>query len=167
MTPPSDPSRLVVRDAGRGDIPGIVRMAADLARQQGDPATFFSHENAAEDIFGPRPWISAIVAEMAGAEAGMLLWYPAYETAYAARGGFVVSLWVDEPFRRRGVATALLAAAADRVRGVGGQYLWWTSQSGNRRAQATYASVGAGAEIVVAHALTGERFLALARRHAA
>ncbi|MGV8839951.1 MAG: GNAT family N-acetyltransferase [Bauldia sp.] len=141
----------------------IVRMAGDLSRHDGDPDSYFDEASAEADLFGPRPWISGLVAEIGGAIAGMLLWYPAYETAWAARGAFVVSLWVDEPFRRRGVATALVAAAADRTTKIGGAYLWWASKPSNRRAHATYASLGALAEPVMAHALVMDAFATLAR----
>ncbi|MCC6736486.1 MAG: GNAT family N-acetyltransferase [Bauldia sp.] len=157
-----DPA-IAVRDARRADVPVIVRMAGDLSRHDGDPDIHFDAAAADDDLFGPRPWVSGLVAEIGGAVAGMLLWYPAYETAWAARGAFVVSLWVDAPFRRRGVATALVAAAADRTTKIGGEYLWWASKPSNRRAHATYASLGALAEPVMAHALVMDAFATLAR----
>lgn len=163
MTPRRPDSAISVRDARHEDAPVIVRMAGDLSRHDGDPDTHFDLAAAKADIFGPRPWVSALVAEIGGPVAGMLLWYPAYETAWAARGAFVVSLWVDDPFRRRGVATALVAAAADRTRKIGGEYLWWASKPSNRRAHATYSSLGALAEPVMAHALVMDAFATLAR----
>jgi GNAT superfamily N-acetyltransferase len=142
-------------------------MAALLSRHERDPDSFFDEARAAEDLFGDDPWLFGQMARIDEQPAGMLLWHLAYETSYAARGGFVVSLWVDEPCRRRGVATGLIAAAADRVRTRGGVYLWWASKPGNKRAHATYGAWDAGSEAVLAHALVGESFMSVARRHRA
>jgi ribosomal protein S18 acetylase RimI-like enzyme len=163
MTPRRPDPAIAVRDARLADVPDIVRMAGELSRHDGDPDTYFDSAAAEGDLFGPRPWLSGLVADIGGTAAGMLLWYPAYETAWAARGAFVVSLWVDEPFRRRGVATALVAAAADRTTKIGGEYLWWASKPSNRRAHATYAALGALAEPIMAHALVMDAFATLAR----
>ena len=160
-------SVLTIGDAGQADIPAIVRMAALLSRHERDPDSLFDVAHATEDLFGDDPWLFALMGRIDDRPAGMLLWHLAYETSHAARGGFVVSLWVEEPFRRRGVATALVAAAADRVRTRGGVYLWWASKPGNRPAHATYAAWDAGSEAVFAHALVGESFMSIARRHRA
>jgi GNAT superfamily N-acetyltransferase len=140
-------------------------MAGELSRQDGDPDDYFTTERARDDLFGDAPWVFGLVARVGSGLAGMLLWHYAYETAWAARGGYLVSLWVDEPFRRQGVARALIAAAANTVEADGGEYLWWASKPRNRRAHAAYAAIGAGSEPVVAHALVGERFGRLALAH--
>lgn len=159
------PSAIEVAAAAPDDVPAIVRMAAELSRQDGDPDSYFTAARALDDLFGPTPWVFGLVARVGEVRAGMLLWHYSYETAWAARGGYVVSLWVDEPFRRQGVAKALIAAAASRVKADGGEYLWWASKPPNSRAHATYAAIGAGSEPVVAHALFGDRFVRMARSH--
>lgn len=151
-------------EATPADVPTIVRMAADLSRNERDPDNIFGPSEAERDLFGERRWISGEIAWIGPDRAGMALWHPSYETAWAARGAFIVSLWVDEAFRRRGVATAIVAAVAARVRTLGGEYLWWASKPLNKRAHATYAALGALSEQVIAHALIGERFLALSGR---
>jgi ribosomal protein S18 acetylase RimI-like enzyme len=154
---------IAIVPAALDDLPTIVRMAGALSRQDGDPDVNFTLERAADDLLGPAPWVFGLVANLDGARAGMLLWHYAYETAYAARGGFIVSLWVDEAYRRQGVARSLIAAAANRIKADGGDYLWWASKPRNGRAHAAYAAIGAGSEPVIAHALTGDRFARLAR----
>ena len=153
-------SDIATDEATPADVPAIVRMAAALSRNERDPDTHFGEAEATRDLFGERRWIRGEVARKAGEPAGMALWHPSYETAWAARGAFLVSLWVEERFRRRGVATALVAAIARRVRAMDGEYLWWASKPLNKRAHATYAALGAASEQVFAHALIGERFLA-------
>lgn len=158
------PSDLFVRPAEPADAETIVRMIAALSRQEGDPDDQFDIDHVHADLFGLRPWLHGQVAVIEGAVGGVALWHPAYETAYAARGAFVTSLWVDEPFRRQGVATALMEAVADAAQSRGASFLWWASKPMNERAHATYASMGASAERVFAHALVGDRFDAMVAR---
>lgn len=156
---------IAVAPAAPDDVATIVRMAAELSRQDGDPDAYFTAERASDDLFGSTPWVFGLVARVGEARAGMLLWHYSYETAWAARGGYVVSLWVDEAHRRQGVAKALIAAAASRVKADGGEYLWWASKPRNSRAHAAYAALGAGSEPVIAHALFGDQFVRLARTY--
>ena len=94
---------------------------------------------------------------------GVALWHPAYEASFAARGGFIDALWVEPAHRRKGVAARLIAAVAAAVERIGGEFLWWASKPSNEGAHATYASLGAEQESVMAHALTGDRFRAMVR----
>lgn len=162
MTRQSD--EILVRPAEPADAEAIVRMVAALARQDGDPDDLFDIEHVHADLFGLRPWLRGQVAVIEGAPGGVALWHPAYETAYAARGAFVTSLWVDEAFRRRGIATALIAAVAAAAQSTGASFLWWASKPLNERAHATYASLGASAERVFAHALVRDQFDAMVAR---
>lgn len=157
-------SALIIREAAEEDVAVIVRMIGDLSRQEGDPDDLFDQATAATDLFGKSPWINGVVAEADGRLIGVALWHAAYEANFAARGGFVVSLWVEPAYRRRGVATRLIAAVAAAVDRIGGEFLWWASKPFNKDAHATYASLGAGQESVMAHALTGDRFRAMVRR---
>ena len=148
----------------RSEVAETVRMIADLSRQEGDPADLFDSATAEADLFSDEGWIRGLFARIDGRPAGVALWHPAYEASYAARGGFVTSLWVEPQFRRRGVATRLIEAVAAEVNRIGGAFLWWASKPGNRGAHATYASLGAKPEAIFAHALTGERFQAMVKR---
>ncbi|MCW5695912.1 MAG: GNAT family N-acetyltransferase [Bauldia sp.] len=158
---------MAIAEGTPGDLSDLVRMMAAFARGEGDPDHNFTIERAAEDLFGPRPWVSSLVARRGGEPAGALLWHWAYETPYASRGAYIASLWVEPGHRRHGVATALVAALADRVQREGGAHLWWASKPGNKTAHATYESLGAFAEGVMAHALFGPSFEALAEGYRA
>lgn len=150
-----------IAPATAADADDIVRMVAELARQDGDPDDLFDRDRALADMFGDSPWLYGEVARIDGAAGGVALWHLAYETSQAARGAFVTSLWVDPPYRRRGIATSLIAAVAAAAADRGATFLWWASKPVNARAHATYASLGAGAEQVIAHALVHERFDAM------
>lgn len=156
---------VTISDAVRADIPALVTMVAGLSRQEGDPDTLFTAARAEADLFGPGARLRALIARAAGDPAGSLLWHFAYETPYASPGAYVASLWVEPGHRRRGIATALIAALADHVVQTGGSHIWWASRTGNQIAHATYESLGARSEGVVAHALYGEAFEALAANY--
>jgi ribosomal protein S18 acetylase RimI-like enzyme len=57
---------------------------------------------------------------------------------------FLYELGVDEPFRGRGVATALVAALADRARGRGCYGMWVLTDADNTAALRAYQAAGAG-----------------------
>ncbi len=154
-----------IEPAIRSDAAEIVRMMAALAEHEQDPTANFDMEIAERDLFSDRPWISAHVARAGESVCAAALWHNAYETSFAARGAYVISLWVDPPYRRRGIATRLIGAVADTVSKNGGSYVWWASKPWNRIAHATYASMNAVKEPVVAHALVGRAFERLADMH--
>lgn len=154
-----------IEPAVRSDSADIVRMMAALAEHERDPTANFDLETAARDLFSEKPWITAHVARANDLVCGAALWHIAYETSFAARGAYVISLWVDPPFRRRGIATRLIGAVADAVAKEGGIYVWWASKPWNREAHATYASMNAVKEPVMAHALVGRAFERLADKH--
>jgi GNAT superfamily N-acetyltransferase len=156
------PDSVVIAPAVPADAAEIVRMARELAHHQRDPASRFDSAAAAEDLFGNPPWLFGVVARLDGKARAMALWHRAYETSFAARGAYIVSLWVDPPLRRLGIATRLVAAVAARIKREGGSFIWWASKPWNSPAHATYASLGAGEEPVMAHALFGDRFEAIA-----
>jgi len=155
---------VTIRRARPADAVAIVRMIAALCRQHQDPEGLFDLDHVKADLFGPQACLRGEVAAAGDAAIGVALWYPAYESAFAARGAFVESLWVDEPYRRRGVATALIAAVASAAEPGGATFLWWASKPGNEAAHATYASWGASSERVFGHALVGAEFDAMVAR---
>ena len=86
----------------------------------------------------------------------------AYETAYAKSGVYVQDLFVAPEARRRGVATALLAAAAADARRRGLEFIWWASRSWNTDSHAFFRSLATVEEPVIAFAVFGEQFTRLA-----
>lgn len=154
----------LIRAPGAADVPVLVAMLRALAAQQGDPTDIFDRAAAERDFLGDPAFVRSLLAEVDAVPARLVAWHPSYEPAYAARGGYVVAIWVEPGYRRQGIATRLLEAAAARVRSDGGVYLWWASKPWNRDAHATYAAWRAGSEPVVAHALTYDAFLDFAGR---
>lgn len=156
---------IAIEPAEAADTGAIVRMVAALAEHEKDPAVRFDAAAATRDLFTDPPFLSAHVARFDGAAIGVAIWHDAYETSLAERGSYIISLWVDPQFRRRGIAMRLVSAVADATRQLGGTFVWWASKPWNQRAHATYASLQAKHEPIMAHALTGDNFQNLANRH--
>jgi ribosomal protein S18 acetylase RimI-like enzyme len=157
------PSRdLVIRRARPADAPAIAALARELHAHQGDPITHFTAEAIARDGFAPGSALTILVADLDGQTAAYAVLAPAYEPPWAAKGLYVADIHVTDAAQRRGVGRALMAACAATARRAGGSYLWWCSEAWNVDAQAFYRKLGASEEPVVAHALTFDRFDALA-----
>jgi GNAT superfamily N-acetyltransferase len=153
---------LTLRRAGIGDAEAIARLGDELNRHEGRPTGQLTAESVRRDGFGPDPAFEVLLAEADGEAVGYALYHPAYEAGFAARGFYLVDLFVGQRWRRRGVGRRLLArlAAEAKARGLG--YLWWASRPGNADAHAFYRKLGATPHAVVAHALTFNAFEALA-----
>lgn len=124
-------------------------------------------EKAARDLLGADAALEAIVAELEGAMIGFAFWHPAYETCYAARGGFVSDLYVREAHRGTGVGKALMQAVARASAAKGGEFLWLTAYARNDEGRRFYKRLMDVEESgLVAYALTGDRFAALVGRQA-
>ncbi|MEX2520195.1 MAG: GNAT family N-acetyltransferase [Paracoccaceae bacterium] len=120
------------------DAAALAALVEGLNGHQGDPTGNFTAEKALRDVITPGAPLSCIVAEEAGRLTGFAFWHFAYEAAYAARGGFITDLYVEETRRGSGLADALLRAAARRIKTDGGEYLWLTTHRTNERARAFY-----------------------------
>ena len=155
--------RFTIRSAARPDIPELIAMVDELNVHEGEPTGHMTPEKAARDLIGPDAALGAFVAEARGALIGFAFWLPGYETCYAARGAFVNDLYVRESHRGTGVGKALLRAVARASAAEGGEFLWLTAYATNDRARAAYRRLmDVEEENVVAYALTGDRFRALA-----
>jgi GNAT superfamily N-acetyltransferase len=99
-------------------------------------------EDLARDGFGQNPRFRALIAEWDGHPAGYAFFFGYYST-WAGRGLFLEDLFVREPFRRRGIGTAVLAAVAriavdERCYGIHWEVLDW-----NAKAIELYTELGA------------------------
>ncbi|MCR5878986.1 N-acetyltransferase [Phenylobacterium sp. J367] len=86
------------------------------------------------------PGLVAIAAEEAGAVAGFVYGYVLRR--FEATSLFVYSVDVDERFRRRGVARAMIEAAKDLCRERGWDEMFVFTNRGNPAAMRLYASAG-------------------------
>ncbi len=152
----------MIRPPGRADIPELIAMVDELNVHEGEPTGHMTPEKAARDLMGPDAALGAFVAEAGGALIGFSFWHSAYETCYAARGGFINDLYVRPGHRGTGAGKALVQAVAKAVAEEGGEFVWLTGYSHNDIARRFYKRLmDVEEERVVAYALTGDRFSAL------
>ena len=154
---------MIVRSPRTDDAASLVALVDALNLHEGDPRGHFDEAAVQRDVLAPDAPLNCVVADDAGALIGYAFWHFAYETAYAARGAHVVDLYVAEGNRGTGVGRGLLAAVAHQTKSKGGDYLWLTAYRSNAKARAFYRAVMNDEEDgIVAYALTGEPFAALA-----
>ena len=152
---------LRIRAATRDDAASIAALGRELNIHQRDPVELFDEAAVRRDGFGDAPHFEGVIAELDGEAVGYALFHIAYETGQAARGLYMVDLYVREGAQRRGIGRALVAAVARIAKDRGKSFVWWATKDWNTDAQAFYRSLGAIEEPVVAHALFGEAFEAL------
>lgn len=149
---------LAIRPARPDDVPTLVTLAAALNAALGGPAGHLDAAALARDAFGPQPAFAALVAERDGAILGYALLEPSYASEWAARGAYLIDLYVVPEARRQGVGRALVAACAVHARERGLSFLWWCSKPWNEPANRFYRELGAISEPILAHALAGSAF---------
>ncbi len=137
----------IIRACIPEDAPEIERLyLQSVAHLQslGDTDDFlFSAEVYVCDGFGANPAFAGLVAEAGEQLLGYLLYQMNYDTDAAARSLFILDLAVDEAARRQGVGRALMDAAADLCRTLGGSELVWAVYNKNQLAFDFYLSLGA------------------------
>lgn len=146
------------RDAGAmADLLNLI-----VKRIEPDLPGAMSAEIVRRDVLSPDTPLGALVAELDGEVAGVALHLFAYEAAYAARGRYLQDLAVAPALRRRGVATALIAALARLTRAEGGEFVWWINVEAMPEGRALYRRLCDFEEPLVSFAITRETFARLA-----
>ncbi len=151
-----------IRPAGPDDAETIARFSRALMEFLDEPALNFTAAVVRAHGFGAHPRFEALIAEQGGDPAGYAAFHPAYATEHAQRGLYLIDLYVAPAARRHGVGRALMAALARTARERGDTFVWWASKPWNEVAHAFYRGLGATEEKIVAHALFGVAFEALA-----
>jgi GNAT superfamily N-acetyltransferase len=105
--------RIAVRRATPVDVPQLCAMMSMLAAELGTSAELHAAESDWQhNGFGTAPKFSAFVAERETQAIGMATYSPLYIPDVGKESLFVHHLYVEETWRRRGIATALLAKIA-------------------------------------------------------
>lgn len=152
----------IIRSASAADIPDLIRLVDELNVHEVEPTGHLTAEKAQRDLIGPEAAPGTFVADADGALFGFAFWLSAYETCYAARGGFVNDLYVREVHCGGGVGRALLQAIALASAAEGRKFIWLTAYQSNKLAREAYRKImDTEEENVVAYALTGDRFAQL------
>ncbi len=131
------PPMLTIRAARQGDLQQILDMITLLAECHGDKARI-SAVDLDRDLFGPAPWITALVAEAGGRLIGYAMLVPSYRAVEGMRGMDLHHLFVREGHRSHGIGRHLVARAREHARIAGCGYLSVSAATGNFGAHRFY-----------------------------
>lgn len=131
------PPMLTIRAARAGDLQQILDMITLLAECHGDIAKI-SAADLDRDLFGPNPWITALVAEAGGRLIGYAMLVPTYRATEGLRGMDLHHLFVRADHRAHGIGRHLVARAREHARIAGCRYLSVSAATGNFGAHRFY-----------------------------
>lgn len=137
-TPPVErPPLITIRAARTGDLMQILDMIALHAECHGDTAKI-SAADLDRDLFGPGPWITALVAEAGGRLIGYALLVPMYRAMEGLRGMELHQIFVRAGHRGSGIGRHLVSRAREHARMAGCGYLSVSAATGNFQAHRFY-----------------------------
>jgi len=129
------PAVVTIRAAKRHDLPELNTMIALLASHHGDAAAI-TPEKLERDLFGPMPWIQALVADSGEGLMGYAILVPLYRADTGTRGMDLHHLFVRDG--HRGTGHHLVSRAREIARTVGCDYLSVSAATGNVAAHRFY-----------------------------
>lgn len=164
MTPRTLADGATLREARRGDEPGILSCIHALADYEREPdAVENSVEVLAETLFGDEPKAFAYVVERESEIVGIAIWFLTYSTWTGRHGIWLEDLFVDGAQRGRGYGKTLIASLAAVCVERGYSRLEWTVLDWNESAIAFYRSLAAAPmDEWTTQRLTGDALSALA-----
>jgi GNAT superfamily N-acetyltransferase len=131
-----------VRPALPNDIPALMRLKRLLAQAEDSlHAVRATEADWLRDGFGGNAGFSAFVAEDGGAVVGMATWSRRLITGWNGPVVFLQDLYVEDAFRHRGAASALMARLAAVARDLGSPIVELTVRADNP-AQSFYLRAG-------------------------
>ncbi|MBO3759322.1 GNAT family N-acetyltransferase [Ciceribacter sp. L1K23] len=147
------PPVVVIRAARPGDLPALNAMIAELAKHHGDAAEI-TPEKLERDLFGPLPWIHALVADSGTDLIGYAILVPLYKAEQGRRGMDLHHLFVKDGQRGNGIGQHLVNRARDMARKAGCDYLSVSAATGNFAAHRFYEHMD-----FVPRPVTGMRYM--------
>ncbi len=147
------PETMRLRAARATDVPALAALIADHAAHHGGKAET-RLARLTEDLFGERPWLTALVAEKAGRIVGYCLLAPLYRADLAARGLEIHQIFVAEAHRGEGIGRHLIGLARRTASQMGCTYLSVGAATGNFQAHRFYEGLAFRPQPV-----TGMRYL--------
>ncbi|SRR5579885_2965129 len=134
----------MIRPAAPADVPTVARLIRALAEYERLADRVALDEARLRDhLFGPRPYVEALIAEDAGTPVGFALFFHNYSTFLARPGLYLEDLFVLPEYRGRGHGKALLVALAKLAAERGCGRLEWAVLDWNEPAIGFYKSLGA------------------------
>jgi ribosomal protein S18 acetylase RimI-like enzyme len=137
-------------------------MANALNRHEGLSPRAFTPAIVRRDAFGRRRVFRVVVAEGAGRIVGYASFLPGYNTDIARPELWMLDLYVQAPWRSRGIGRALVVAVARETVRRGLTCLEWGVRGSNTRARRFYRRLGARVGNARVAGLIGRALTALA-----
>jgi GNAT superfamily N-acetyltransferase len=133
-----------LRPAEPRDVPAIVGLIGELAEfeklthlMQVTPESLHPH------LFGPKPAVECVVADVDGAVVGFALFFTNFSTFLGKPGLYLEDLYVQPAHRRLGIGRALLQRLGRLAAGRGCGRFEWAVLDWNEHAIRFYESMGA------------------------
>ena len=141
---------LPVRRLGPGDIALFRDLNRMFGAAFGEPDTYGANppDDAYVEAWLAKDHIFALVAQDGDAVAGGLVAYEYDKFEQARREVYIYDLAVDERYRRRGIATALIDALREMARARGAWVLSVQADYGDDPAIALYEKLGVREEVL-------------------
>jgi len=126
------------------DIPALHRLMRDFAAYEKLVHRFRITEAGLNDVlFGPKPALDSILAEVDAIPVGFALWYFTFGTFSGRWGLFVEDIYVDPAHRGRGIGSALFRHMARVAFARDCASMDWNVLDWNAPAIAFYRRIGA------------------------
>jgi GNAT superfamily N-acetyltransferase len=133
-----------IRPVREPDLAAVVGLIHELAEYERAPLECqLTRRQLRAALFSPSPALFGHVAEVDGAVVGCALWLLNFSTWKGSHGIYLEDLYVQEPYRGRGIGRGLLAALAAEGCRRGYSRLEWSVLDWNMTAIAFYESLGA------------------------
>lgn len=127
--------------ATAADLPRLVSLIEALAAHHDDSAVTDT-ATLSRDILGETPWVTMIVARVAGDIVGYAALCPLVQLQFGVRGMDMHHLYVVPPHRGTGVGQALVKASQNAAASLGCRYLAVGTHPDNDAAQRFYERAG-------------------------
>ena len=162
--PPTPGMGFALRATTPADVPVLHRLMRDFAAYEKLEARFQITEAQLRDaLFGARPALDSILAEADGAPIGFAIWYFLPGTFSGRYSLFVEDIFVELPYRGRGIGLALFRHMARIARQRDCAQMLWDVLDWNTPAIEFYRRIGARkVEGWIAQQLSGDALAALA-----
>ena len=133
----------MIRPVAAADVPAIAGLIRALADYENlSHAVTLDEGRLRDDLFGPRPFAEALLAEEAGEVVGYALFFTTYSTFLGKLGLYLEDLFVRPDHRGMGHGKALLAAVARLAIERGCGRLEWSVLDWNEPAIRFYRAAG-------------------------
>jgi len=144
--PPDGPVDLsfAIRPARPEDCETIANLVRELAvYEKLEQFAKATAEDFRANLFGPRPYAEALMAEVDGTPVGLALAFPTFSTFRGQPGLYLEDIFVRPQHRGRGIGKALLASVARLARERGFGRVEWSVLDWNAPAIGFYRALGA------------------------